>query len=94
MTPDKADDEDSDVAVVVRYTTQVCYVRNPSYATSTSYICINLNLFNFCPFLYLLCFILQKKVFVVSQIVLDFFCVFLDYFTFVYKYICFEISDN
>ena len=40
-----ADDEDSDVAVVVRYTTQVCYVRKPSYTTSTSYIRKNLNLF-------------------------------------------------
>ena len=48
MTPDKADDEDSDVAVVVRYTTQVCYVRNTPYTTSTSYICINDNQFNFC----------------------------------------------
>ena len=62
MTPDKADDEDSDVAVVVRYTTQVCYVRNPPYTTSTSYICINDNLFNFCSFM------LQKLYFSFSNL--------------------------
>ena len=66
MTPDKVDadddDEDSgvdnekngDVAVVGRYTTQVCYVRNPSYTTPTSYICINLYLFNSCSSIFLI----------------------------------------
>ena len=83
---DNDDEKNGDVAVVDRYTTQVCYVRNPSYTTPTSYICINLYLFNSCSsifLIYLSCKICFSFLFL---ILLDCLCFFLDYLNFVFSF--------